>query len=66
MNRRGIEFTLVQVEPGLWQWQFRIGETVPTGKTKTKLKGLAAHRAQQRIDQELKRPRDLGRSSNAP
>jgi hypothetical protein len=66
MNRRGIEFTLVQVEPGLWQWQFRIGETVTTGKTKTKLKGLAAHRVQQRIDQELKRPRDLGRSSNAP
>jgi hypothetical protein len=28
MNRRGIEFTLVQVEPELWQWQFRIGESV--------------------------------------
>jgi hypothetical protein len=28
MNRRGIEFTLVQVEPDMWQWQFRIGETV--------------------------------------
>jgi hypothetical protein len=44
MNRRGIEFTLVQVEPDLWQWQFRIGETVTTGKTKTELKGMAARR----------------------
>jgi hypothetical protein len=41
MNRGGIEFTLVQVEPDLWQWQFRIGETVTTGKTKTELKGKA-------------------------
>jgi hypothetical protein len=59
MNRRGIEFTLVQVEPDLWQWQFRIGETVTTGKTKTKLRGMAARRAQLRIDRELKKPRDL-------
>ena len=28
MNRRGVDFTLVQVEPGLWQWQFQIGESV--------------------------------------
>ena len=58
MNRRGIEFTLVQVEPDMWQWQFRLGETVTTGKTKTKLKGLAARRAQMRIDRELKKLRD--------
>jgi hypothetical protein len=66
MNRRGIEFTLVQVEPGMWQWQFRIGSTVTTGKTKTKLKGMAAHRAHRRIDRELRKPRDLGQSSDAP
>ena len=65
MNRRGIEFTLVQVEPDVWQWQFRIGETVTTGKTKTKLKGMAAHRVQHRIDRELRKPRDLGRSPDA-
>jgi len=59
MNRRGIEFTLAQVEPGLWQWQFRIGETVTIGKTKTRLKGMAAHRVQQRIDRELRKPREL-------
>jgi hypothetical protein len=59
MNRRGIEFTLMQVEPDLWQWQFRIGNTVTTGKTNTKLKGMAARRAQTRIDRELNNPRDL-------
>jgi hypothetical protein len=52
-ERRSIEFTLVQVEPGLWQWQFRIGETLTTRKTKTYLKGLAARWAQQRIDHGL-------------
>jgi hypothetical protein len=70
MNRRGIEFTLVQVEPGLWQWRFRIGEILTTGKTKTNLKGMAARRVQQRIDRELNKPRDLNRrqpdSAGAP
>jgi hypothetical protein len=61
MNRRGIEFSLTQVEPGLWEWQFQVGETVKTGKTAAKLMGLAAHRVQQRIDQELR----LARSRSA-
>jgi hypothetical protein len=65
MNRRGIEFTLVQIEPGLWQWQFRIGETVTSGTTRTNLKGMAAHRVQQRIDRELNKPRDLMQPSTA-
>jgi hypothetical protein len=59
MNRRGVEFTLTQVQPGLWKWQFQIGETVKTGKTEAKLMGLAAHRVQERIDRELKKPPDL-------
>jgi hypothetical protein len=60
MNRRGIEFTLVQVESSLWRWQFRIGENLTTGKTKTRLKGMAVRKAQQRIDRELRDfPRDL-------
>jgi hypothetical protein len=59
MIRRGIEFTLVEAQPGLWTWSFRIGETVRTGKTETNLKGMAAHRVQQRIDLELRKPRDL-------
>jgi hypothetical protein len=57
MNRKGVEFTLVQAEPGLWKWQFQIGETVTTGKTHSNLMGMAAHSAQKRIDRELKKPR---------
>jgi len=59
MNRRGIEVSLMQLEPDLWQWQFRIGETLTTGKTRTKLRGMAARKAQMRIDHELKKPRNL-------
>jgi len=61
MIRRGIEFTLHQVEPGLWRWEFQIDKTVMTGKTKSKLMGMAARRAQQRIDEELRKPRELTR-----
>jgi len=61
MIRRGVEFTLVQVEPGLWKWEFEIDKTVTTGKTKSNLMGMAARRAQQRIDQELRKPRALQR-----
>jgi len=59
MIRRGVEFTLVQVEPELWKWEFQIDKTVTTGKTKSNLMGMAARRAQQRIDQELKKTREL-------
>ena len=59
MNRRGVEYTLMQVEPGSWKWRFQIGETVTAGKTKTKLEGMAARRVQQRIDRELKKSRYL-------
>jgi hypothetical protein len=59
MNRRGVEFTVVQVEPGVWRWCFQIGEAATTGKTQTSLMGMAAHRVQQRIDRELRKQRDL-------
>jgi len=59
MIRRGVEFTILEAKPGVWQWTFQIGATVKTGKTKTKLRGMAAHRAQQRIDLELRKPREL-------
>jgi hypothetical protein len=62
MNRRGVEFTVMEVEPGLWKWQFQIGVTVTTGKTKSNLRGRVAHIVQQRIDLELRRPRDLSSS----
>jgi hypothetical protein len=41
--------------PGVWQWQFRIGDTVKTGKTETNLRPLAIRRVHQRIDRELKK-----------
>ena len=57
MNRRGVRFSLTQVEPGLW-WN-SIGDTVTVGKTQSNLMGMAARRVQQRIDRELGKPRDL-------
>ena len=59
MNRRGVEFTLSQVDEDWWNWRFQIGETVRTGSTQTRLMGMAAHRVQQKIDRELKEARDL-------
>ena len=54
MNRKGVEFTLMQIEPGLWKWQFEIGGVITTGRTRTSLMGLAARKVQLRIDRELK------------
>jgi hypothetical protein len=55
MNHRGIEFTVAKTAiQGVWQWQFRIGETLKTGKTETKIDLLAIRRVQLRIDRELK------------
>jgi hypothetical protein len=59
MNHKGVEFTVTPVEPGLWKWQFQTGETVKTGKTKSKLLGIAARRVQQVIDRELNKSRKL-------
>jgi hypothetical protein len=59
MNRKGVEFTILLIEPGLWKWRFQIGEIVTTGKTEASLMGLAARRVQLRIDPELRKPRSL-------
>jgi hypothetical protein len=64
MNRRGVEFTVTQAEPGLWKWQFQIGKTVTTGKTQSNLMGMAARRVQQRIDRELRKARELASRAN--
>jgi hypothetical protein len=58
MNRKGVEFTVSQVDEDWWSWRFQIGETVRTGTTQTRLKGMAAHRVHQKIDRELKETRD--------
>jgi hypothetical protein len=43
MIRKGVEFTLTEIEPGRWKWNFQIGETVKSGRTATL--PLAARRA---------------------
>ena len=55
MNHRGVEFTVAKTAiPGIWQWQFQIGDQVKSGKTETKIDLLAVRRVQLRIDRELK------------
>jgi hypothetical protein len=52
---KGIQYSVAAtVEPDLWQWRFQIGESVKTGKTKTRLAALAARRVQLKIDAALK------------
>jgi hypothetical protein len=60
MNHRGIEYTVTMTTvPGVWNWQFRIGDEVKTGKTETRIEMLAIRRVQLRIDRELRKVRDL-------
>jgi hypothetical protein len=37
VNRKGVQYSLMQDEPDLWKWQFQIGKTVTTGTTRTRL-----------------------------
>jgi hypothetical protein len=56
MNHRGVEYTVTATSvPGVWKWQFQIGDAVRTGKTETKINLLAIRRVQLRIDRELKK-----------
>ena len=55
MIHKGVEYTLTPVAPGVWKWQFRIGDRVISGKTEAKLNLLAIRRIQLRIDRELKK-----------
>ena len=60
MMHKGVEYTVaVTAMPSIWKWQFQIGEIVTSGKTQSNLMGMAAHRVQQRIDRELKKPRKI-------
>ena len=55
MNHKGVEYTLVPSStPGVWKWEFRLGDRGMVGKTETRLVGLAARRAQLKIDRALK------------
>jgi hypothetical protein len=56
MNHKGIEYMVATTAtPGIWRWQFRIGDEVKSGKTETKISLLAVRRVQLRIDRELKK-----------
>jgi hypothetical protein len=55
MIYKGVEFTVTAVAPGIWKWQFRIGDRDIAGKTEAKLNLLAIRRVQLRIDRELKK-----------
>jgi hypothetical protein len=51
MSHRDIDFTVAaDSEPNVWRWLFRIGDKVTIGKTETALRGIAACRAQIKID----------------
>ena len=55
MIHRDVEYTVTPVTPGIWKWQFRIGDRVVAGKTEARLHLLAIRRVQLRIDRELKK-----------
>jgi hypothetical protein len=44
MIYKGVEFTVTAVSPGIWKWQFLIGDRVVAGKTEAKLSLLAIRR----------------------
>lgn len=58
MKYKGVEYTLTAGAPGMWKWQFSIGERVVSGKTEAKLQLLAIRRVQLRIDRELRKAGD--------
>jgi hypothetical protein len=56
MNHKGVEYSVaMSATPGIWKWQFRIGDEVKTGRTETRINLLAIRRVQLRIDRELKK-----------
>jgi hypothetical protein len=55
MTYRGIDYSIaVTTTPGVWTWQFRIGDQLKSGKTETRIGLLAIRRVQLRIDRALK------------
>jgi hypothetical protein len=56
MTHKGIDYIVAMTTtPGVWKWQFRIGEKLNTGKTETRINLLAIRRVQLRINRELKK-----------
>ena len=56
MIHKGVEYIVAPTAtPGIWKWQFQIGDLVKTGRTETRINLLAMRRVQLRIDRELKK-----------
>jgi hypothetical protein len=52
---KGVEYAvLATAEPDIWEWRYRIGDKVKTGKTHTRLEALAARRVKSKIDAALR------------
>ena len=52
---KGVEYSVVPTaEPDVWEWRYRIGDKVKTGKTQTRLEALAARRVKSKIDAALR------------
>ena len=61
MTYKGIDYTIAPTaEPRVWKWQFRVGDTVKTGKTETNINLLAIRRVELLIDRELKQAARAG------
>lgn len=55
-QHKGVEYMIAASStPGVWKWQFRIGDQVRTGRTETRINLMAIRRVQLRIDRELKK-----------
>jgi hypothetical protein len=52
---KGIEYTvLATAEPDIWEWQFRLGDELKSGRTQTRFAALAARRVRSKIDAALR------------
>lgn len=55
MIYKGVEYTvLATAEPDIWEWQFRLGDELKTGRTQTRMAALAARRVRSKIDAALR------------
>ena len=61
MTRKGVEFTVQLIAPGLWQWQFQIGKVKTSWQSISRKNswGLATRRAECRIDRALRELRTV-------
>ena len=61
---KGVEYNVVATaEPDVWEWRFKIGDKIKTGKTQTRLMALAARRVQSKIDAALRAARSSSQGS---